>query len=88
MTVRVMGPCVSVVGLAGIRPNRLTSSSVGRSPTSDATAAGPRIDPPVSSPMPTMPKLAAMPTLVPPDEPLGLRRGSYALRITPNPDPT
>ena len=76
MTVRVIGPIVSVVGLAGIIPKRLTSSSVGRRPTSEATAAGPRIDPPVSSPMPTMPKLAAMPTPVPPEEPLGLRCGS------------
>ena len=76
MTVRVIGPMVSVVGFAGIIPKRLTSCRVGRKPTSDATAAGPRIEPPVSSPMPIMPRLAATPTPVPPEEPLGLRRGS------------
>ena len=75
-TVRVIGPSVSLDGLAGIMPKRLTSGRVGRRPTSAWTAAGPRIDPPVSSPMPTIPKLAAMPAPVPPDEPLGLRAGS------------
>src|SRR5947207_3584166 len=48
------------------------------------TAAGPRIDPPVSSPMPMVAKLAAIPEPVPPDDPLALRRGSYALRIGPD----
>src|SRR5437762_10024878 len=48
------------------------------------TAAGPRIDPPVSSPMPMVAKLAAIPEAVPPDDPLALRRGSYALRIGPD----
>ena len=88
VTVRVIGPCVSVVGFAGIKPWRLTSSRVGRKPTSDATAAGPRMEPPVSSPMPTIPRLVAMPTAVPPEDPLGLRERSKALRIIPKPEPT
>src|SRR6267143_138790 len=87
LTERVIGPSVSVVGRAGIMPNRLTSGSVGRNPTRLFTAAGPRIDPPVSSPMPTMAKLAATPDPVPPDEPLAERVGSYAFRTTPNADP-
>ena len=79
---------VSCVGLAGSMPNRLTSGSVGRSPTRLLTAAGPRIEPPVSSPIPTSPKFAATPVADPPDEPLGLRVGSYALRMTPDAEPT
>ena len=88
ITVRVIGPMVSVVGLAGIIPKRLTRGSVGRRPTSATTAAGPRMEPPVSSPMPIMPRFAATPEPVPPEDPLGFRCGSYALRMIPNPDPT
>jgi hypothetical protein len=88
MTVRVIGPIVSCVGFAGSMPKRLTRGSVGRSPTRLLTAAGPRIDPPVSSPIPTRPKFAATAEAEPPDDPLGLRRGSYALRIMPAAEPT
>ena len=80
---RVIGPIVSCVGFAGSMPKRLTSGTVGRSPTRLLTAAGPRIDPLVSSPIPTSPKLAATPDPVPPEDPLGLRVGSYALRMIP-----
>ena len=76
MTVRVMGPMVSWVGWEGIMPWTLTSPSVGRSPTRLATAAGPRMEPAVSSPIPTSPKLAATPAEVPPEEPLGFRSGA------------
>src|SRR5919204_835327 len=86
-TERAIGPSVSVVGRAGSIPNRLTSGSVGRRPTRLLTDAGPRTDPPVSSPMPTVAKFAAMPDPVPPDDPLALRVGSYAFRTTPNADP-
>jgi hypothetical protein len=78
---------VSVLGRAGNIPKRLTSGVVGRSPTRLFTAAGPRTDPPVSSPIPTVPKFAAVPEPVPPDEPLAIRAGSYALRTTPNAEP-
>ena len=76
MTVRAMGPMVSCVGLAGSIPWRLTSCSVGRRPTRPLTAAGPRTDPPVSSPIPTRPKFAATPAPDPPEDPLGFRLGS------------
>jgi hypothetical protein len=59
------------------------AATVGLKPTRLLTAAGPRIDPPVSSPMPTVAKLAATPDAVPPEEPLAFRRGSYAFRIGP-----
>ena len=88
-TVRAIGPIVSVDGFAGSIPKRLTSSgTVGRSPTREWTAAGPRIEPPVSSPMPTRPKFAAMPAPVLPDDPLGLRVGVVRIRMTPAPEPT
>src|SRR6185503_7282203 len=86
-TERAIGPSVSVVGRAGIIPKRLTSGSVGRRPTRLFTEAGPRIDPPVSSPMPTRPKFAAIPDPVPPDEPLAERDGAYAFRTMPKADP-
>ena len=73
---RVIGPSVSLEGLAGIIPWRLTRGTVGRRPTRLCTAAGPRMEPPVSSPMPTRPKFAAIPAPLPPDDPLGLRVGS------------
>jgi hypothetical protein len=46
------------------------------------------MEPPVSSPMATRPRFAATPTAEPPEDPLGLRVGSYALRMTPNAEPT
>ena len=60
---------------------RRTSGTVGRSPTRLWTAAGPRIDPPVSSAIATVAKLAATPEPLPLDDPLAFRFGSYAFRI-------
>src|SRR5262249_29263753 len=60
------------------------SGTVGRNPTRLFTDAGPRIDPPVSSPIPIVAKLAAIPEPVPPEDPLAFLRGSYALRIGPD----
>ncbi len=77
---------MSVLGLAGIMPKRLTSGTVGRSPTRLCTAAGPRVDPPVSSAIATVAKLAATPAPLPLEEPAALRRGSYALRMAPPAD--
>src|SRR5262249_57492997 len=82
-----MGPRVSWLGVAGIIPNRLTNGTVGRRPTRLLKAAGPRTDPPVSSPIPTAAKFAAMPEPVPLEEPEGLRAGSYGFRTIPNPEP-
>ena len=42
-----------------------------------------RIEPQVSDPHPTAPKLAATAAPVPPDEPPGLRAGSYGFRVWP-----
>ena len=50
VTVREMGPMVSVDQLAPSTPARLTRPHVGRMPTRPLLAAGPRIEPPVSSP--------------------------------------
>jgi hypothetical protein len=61
---------VSRDGDAGIMPKRLTSGVVGRRPTRLPWDAGPRTEPPVSSPIPTAPKLAATPMPVPQDDPL------------------
>src|SRR5215510_16230589 len=82
-TVRAIGPSVSWLGVAGIIPNRLTNGTVGRRPTRLLKAAGPRTDPPVSSPIPTAAKLAAIPEPVPLEEPDGLRAGSYGFRTVP-----
>ena len=59
-TVWVMGPIVSLVAEMGTTPQRLTRPTVGRTPMSDMTLDGCRIDPPVS--VPTVP--AAMPTAI------------------------
>src|SRR5262245_24928087 len=86
-TVRVIGPTVTLVGVAGIMPWRLTSGTVGRNPTRFPTDAGPRIEPPVSSPIPIAAKFAATPDPVPPEEPLALRAGAYACLMGPDADP-
>src|SRR5947207_10144656 len=86
-TDRVMGPSVSVLGRAGNIPKRLTSGTVGRTPTRLFTAAGPRVEPPVSSPIAAVAKFAATADPLPPDDPLAIRVGSYALRTTPKAEP-
>ena len=55
-----MGPASSCVLLMGSMPLRLTSPRVGRRPTRLVAEAGERIDWPVSLPVPTLPKLAAI----------------------------
>jgi hypothetical protein len=45
------------------------------------------MEPPVSSPIPTVAKLAAIPAPVPPDDPLAWRLRSYGFRIGPDADP-
>ena len=50
-------------------PARETSALLGRRPTSALLLDGFRIDPQVSEPSPTTPKLAASPAAVPPEEP-------------------
>ncbi len=54
-------------------PSRLVSPMVERMPTSAVCADGPRIELPVSVPIPTVPKFAATAAAVPPLEPAGTR---------------
>jgi hypothetical protein len=51
-TLRAIGPPVSKLSASGMMPLRLSSPCVGFSPTMPFEVAGPRIDPPVSVPMP------------------------------------
>ena len=59
VTVRAIGPGVSWKCTSGEKPVRLTSPVVGRNPNRLVNEAGSRIDPPVSSPMPTRARSAA-----------------------------
>ena len=54
-------------------PSRLRSPCVGFRPTMPFGVDGPRIDPPVSVPMPIGAYAAAIATPVPPEEPDGVR---------------
>src|SRR5439155_7986383 len=82
-TERVIGPGVSRRLSSGAMPVRLTSPTVGRTPTRLLIDAGARTLPPVSVPRPTVPKLAAIATPVPPDEPPLAYARLYGLRVKP-----
>jgi hypothetical protein len=56
---------------------------VTRTPTRLLKLAGRRIEPPVSSPMPTVARLTAMAAAVPALEPPGSRVRSYGFRVSP-----
>jgi hypothetical protein len=73
VTVRAIGPISSWVRLFGMTPARLTSPRVGRMPTRLFAEAGERIDWPVSLPVPTTAKFAAIAAPVPPLDPPGVR---------------
>ena len=62
-------------------PRRLTTPTVGFSPTNPATAAGQMMLPSVSVPTPTAARLAAIADPVPELEPQGLRSSTYGLRV-------
>ena len=47
------------------------------------TVDGPRMEPPVSVPKPSVANAAAMEAPVPPDDPDGVRSGSCGLRVCP-----
>ena len=72
-TVRVIGPISSCVALNGMMPSRLISPRVGRNPTRLVADAGERIDWPVSLPVPSTAKFAAIAAPVPPLEPPAVR---------------
>src|SRR5215213_11630423 len=65
-------------------PYRLTSPYVGFTPTTPHSAAGWRIDPPVSDPRARGANPAATAAALPPLEPPGTRVGSWGLRVGPN----
>ena len=73
---RAIGPAVSWLCAIGTIPSRLTRPTVGLSPTMPVTAAGQRMLPSVSVPMPTTARLAATATAVPELEPQGERSGA------------
>jgi hypothetical protein len=75
-TVRPIGPGVSWKCTSGENPARLISPVVTRRPKRLLNEAGIRMDPPVSSPIPTSPKFAATPAAVPALEPPDSRAGS------------
>src|ERR1700729_2334647 len=64
-------------------PVLLTRRRVGRIPTRLVADAGDRIDWPVSLPVPSTAKFAAIDAPVPPLEPPGVRLRSYGLRTWP-----
>ena len=80
-TVRPIGPGVSWKCTSGEKPARLISPVVTRRPNRLLNEAGMRIDPPVSSPIPTSPKLAASPAAVPALEPPDSRVGAYGFFV-------
>src|SRR3954471_12444314 len=65
-------------------PKRLTRPYVGFTPTTPHSAAGWRIDPPVSEPKLSGLNPAATAAALPPREPPGTRDGSCGLRVGPN----
>src|SRR5688572_31775984 len=68
VTVRASGPAMSCVDDSGITPPRLDKPCVPRRPTRFWFAAGIRIDPHVSLPMPAAAKLAPIAAPVPRSE--------------------
>src|SRR5205814_5733588 len=82
-TVRVSGPAVSWVWEMGTMPARLTSPTVGLMPTTPLVDAGQTIEPSVSVPIATAPKLADTATADPELDPQGFRSSTYGLRHWP-----
>src|SRR5271167_4860107 len=80
-TDRAIGPGVSWKCTSGEKPARLIRPVVTRRPKRLLNDAGMRIDPPVSSPIPTSPKLAATPAAVPALEPPDSRSRAYGFLV-------
>ena len=64
-------------------PAMLTSPRVGKTPTTALVDDGMRMELPVSLPLPRTAIFAVTAVTVPPDEPPGLKRTSYALLVRP-----
>src|SRR3954463_4660181 len=86
VTSRVNGPAWSSEEAKAIMPKRETAPYVGLSPTIPHSAAGWRIDPPVSVPIAHGALPAATAAAEPPDEPPGTRVVSHGLRVGPKPE--
>jgi hypothetical protein len=65
-------------------PAMLTNPRVGNTPTRPLVATGIRIELPVSVPVPSTAMLEVTDVTVPPDDPPGEKRTSYALPVRPN----
>ena len=86
LTVRAIGPAVSRNETSADTPWRLMSPGVTRTPTRLLNDAGTLIEPPVSAPIPTSPRLAARAAAVPLLEPPASRSRSYGFLVTPDTD--
>ncbi len=64
-------------------PAMLTNPRVGNTPTTALVDEGMRIEFPVSVPVPNIASFEVTAVTVPPDEPPGLKRTSYALPVRP-----
>ena len=80
---RVSGPAVPSAHHRCSIGALVTRPRCGLSPKSPQQAAGIRIEPPPSPPMPTGTMPVATATAVPPLEPPGVRRRSHGLRVMP-----
>ncbi len=83
-TVPAKGPIWSRELAKATRPYRDTAPYVGLTPTTPHSAAGWRIDPPVSEPSASGAKPAATAAALPPEEPPGTRDRQCGLRVGPN----
>ncbi len=82
-TVVANGPIWSRLDPNAISPRRLTAPYVGLTPTTPHSAAGCRIEPPVSEPRLSGANPAATAAADPPDDPPGTRRVSSGFRVGP-----
>src|SRR5690606_15127891 len=82
-TVRANGPAWSRLDENATSPYLDTPPYVGLAPTTPQTAAGWRIEPPVSVPTASGAWNDAIDALDPPDEPPGMRSRSHGLRVGP-----
>ena len=82
-TLLASGPTESSVGDSGNAPASGTRRAVGLKPTTPLSAAGMRMEPPVSEPMAISLVPSPAETPAPEDEPPGMRAGSAALPGVP-----
>ncbi len=80
---RARGPWCEIVSKRPGRTSIGIRPSPGFRPTTPLQAAGMRTEPPMSDPSARATQPDATAAALPPDEPPGVRRGSYGLRVTP-----